>query len=282
MIMWYNRGNNYAGHDVLSIYPPSSIWSAKAVSNDTIDTRTCTKCGESFPATTEYFYAQKDAKGGLQSQCKLCRRKGVRAYQQINKDKIRDYHRTYQQLNKDDLENKKRIYRQANQDKIREYKREYYQANKDKHRIRYRKYRQINRDKLREKDREYQQKNLEKRRINALRYRARKRQLPDTFTEQQWIACLEYHHYCCAVCGKQLRDLLGEVEPHADHWIPLNNENCPGTVATNMVCLCNSCNISKNDTMPDLWLNQKYGTRKANEVLSRIRNYFKSITKPIK
>lgn len=108
--------------------------------------------------------------------------------------------------------------------------------------------------------------------------RARKRSLPDTFTESQWIACLEYHHYTCAVCGNQLIDLFGNV-PHADHWIPLayNGDDNPGTVATNMICLCSACNLSKRDTMPDVWLKAQYGTRKANEILRRVKIYFISI-----
>ena len=36
-------------------------------------TKTCTKCGETHPATTEYFYKDNRNKIGLQAWCKKCR-----------------------------------------------------------------------------------------------------------------------------------------------------------------------------------------------------------------
>jgi 5-methylcytosine-specific restriction endonuclease McrA len=131
----------------------------------------------------------------------------------------------------------------------------------------------------REYSREYQLANLDKHRIGEQRRRARKRELPDTFTYEQWIACLEYHNYCCAVCGNQLRDLFGNIEPHADHWIPLIKPECPGTTPDNMICLCNKCNSSKSAAMPDVWLRRRFNTRKANEILKRVADYFEWASK---
>lgn len=37
--------------------------------------KTCTKCGTEKPATTEYFYANSNSKGGLRSECKKCKNK---------------------------------------------------------------------------------------------------------------------------------------------------------------------------------------------------------------
>ena len=37
-----------------------------------INEKTCTKCGETFPATTEYFYIRKRSRDGLCSRCKKC------------------------------------------------------------------------------------------------------------------------------------------------------------------------------------------------------------------
>ena len=36
--------------------------------------KTCTKCGKSYPATTEHFYSQKRSSDGLKSECKYCSR----------------------------------------------------------------------------------------------------------------------------------------------------------------------------------------------------------------
>lgn len=226
------------------------------MSNDTTDTKTCTKCGQTFPATAEFFHRGKVYKGGFRTWCKVC---------------VREYGKKYVQVNAD----KRRAYRQTNADRIRENQRKYQKENLDKKHQYQRKYQRNNVEKERERQRKWMQANPDKGRIFASRYRARKRQLPDTFTPEQWIACLEYHHYCCAVCGTQLRDLFGHVEPQADHWLPLSSDECTGTIATNMICLCNSCNHSKFNKLPDIWLKEKYGTRKANEILKRVDDYFK-------
>lgn len=154
--------------------------------------------------------------------------------------------------------------------------RRYYIVNQKKVAEQEIRYRGANREKVAERHRRYRQANREKYRVLYQRREARKRSLPDTFTDEQWLQCLEYHNYCCPVCDSQLRDLFGDIEPHADHWIPLSYEgdDNPGTVATNMICLCNTCNLSKNATMPTIWLEREYGTRKANETMARIEAYF--------
>ena len=39
-----------------------------------LEYKTCTKCGESFPATREYFYSKNKSSGVLRSECKYCSR----------------------------------------------------------------------------------------------------------------------------------------------------------------------------------------------------------------
>lgn len=246
--------------------------------NDTTSLKCCSRkenCvhpdGPYLPATTEYFHAHKEGKYGLRPDCKICAREYARAYRQANRDVITE---------------KQREWYQANQDKEREHQRKYYQVNQDKKREYAHKYRQANPEYAREYKQAYKPRRLEKYRANpekgrilSSRYRARKRNLPDTFTPEQWQACLEYHNHCCAVCGKQLYDLWGEVEPHADHWIPItyNGDDNPGTVVENMICLCNHCNSSKSAKMPYDWLKEQFGTRQANAILARVNAYFEQV-----
>lgn len=176
------------------------------MSNDNTNYKTCTKCGQTFPATTKYFLI---IYGEVSSLCLECRNPFFQAFISNIKDR-----------------NKK--YRLSRKEKI-----QVYHAN----------------------------------------YFARKRQLPDTLTKQEWLTCLEYFNYACAVCGISFDDTI----PHADHWIPLASDKCTGTVATNMICLCKSCNSSKNSRMPDVWLEWKYGIHQANVILKRIETYFESI-----
>ena len=156
--------------------------------------------------------------------------------------------------------------------------REYRAANKEKVARRKREYAQENKQSIAARMKIYNQKNKLTNVVKCVRRRARKHNLPDTFTEQEWIDCLEYFNHCCAVCGNQLRDLFGDTVPHADHWIPLASNECTGTIASNMVCLCNHCNWSKNAIMPQEWLSRHYTKKQAQQILERIETYFVKIS----
>lgn len=287
--------------------------------NSTTPMKICTKCGEIFPATADFFHKKKTGHYGLEARCKVCRAEIDRQYYQANHEKVlerqhqwnaanrekiaennrqwreanrekdlerqREYYRAnrenlleqkrqYYQITRDRALEKNRRYYRSHLKKLIEYARQYHQANRKKILERNYQYRQTNRERLNESSRLWSQANPEKRRINANRRRARKKQLPDTFTHEQWQECLEYWNGCCTVCGNQLRNLFGDVVPHADHWIPLAIPDCPGTSADNMICLCSSCNSSKNSSNPVEWLERKYGKRKAKQILERVEKYF--------
>ena len=242
------------------------------MTHDTMQAKTCTKCGVTFPATAEYWHRDKKGKHGLRSQCKEC----VAQYQEANRDKITESKRQYYQANREKEAKRRRKYGEANREKEAVRKRQYQEANRGKIAEQRRQYREANHEKIAERGRQYREANPERLRVKNHRARARKQGLPNTFTSEQWLQCLEYFNYCCPVCDSQLRDLFGNIEPHADHWIPITYEGAdnPGTVAQNMICLCNGCNLSKSDKMPDVWLKQKYGARKAKQISARIEAYF--------
>ena len=56
-----------------------------------IEMKTCTKCGSEYPATLEFFYANKQVKSGLRCDCRLCHNKTTNAYQKKHLDKVRVY-----------------------------------------------------------------------------------------------------------------------------------------------------------------------------------------------
>lgn len=116
--------------------------------------------------------------------------------------------------------------------------------------------------------------------IAQLKRRARQKSLPAAFSPDDWQACLEYWNHCCAVCGRQMHDLFGERSLAADHWIPLNSPDCPGTVPSNIVPLCqgiDGCNNSKSDAEPLAWLTRRLGKRAARKKLVEIQAYFDSL-----
>lgn len=82
--------------------------------------KTCRKCNQEFPATTEYFYSHAGRKDKLDTSCKVCNRAAKKEWFNNNKEvkAARD---------------KKRY--EENKDKILAVNREYYINNKDKHLI---------------------------------------------------------------------------------------------------------------------------------------------------
>jgi 5-methylcytosine-specific restriction endonuclease McrA len=124
--------------------------------------------------------------------------------------------------------------------------------------------------------RRWQINNPEKVKVKAHRRRARKRNLSDSLTAQDWNACLEYWQRRCAYCSNP-EGLLKHTKLHADHYLPLASPECPGTTPANILPACAACNHSKQDTDPATWLERKFGRRKAAEILDRIRAYFDSV-----
>lgn len=126
----------------------------------------------------------------------------------------------------------------------------------------------------REKTAQYGIEHPEQRRVIKLRYRARKHALPDTFTVEDHKFMLEHWNFSCAVCGRQEGAKLTLAN---DHWIPLRQEGCHGTVPTNMLPLCHGiggCNNSKQGKDPHAWLIQRFGENQTALIEESIFIYF--------
>lgn len=52
--------------------------------------KTCCKCKAEYPATTEYFYANKTIKSGLSRQCKKCSNQASRVYHSQHPEKCKE------------------------------------------------------------------------------------------------------------------------------------------------------------------------------------------------
>jgi hypothetical protein len=134
---------------------------------------------------------------------------------------------------------------------------------------------------------------LQKREIARLayhRHQARKRALPDDLDAKAVAFMWQYWQFACAICGREAGGLFHVLA--LDHWIPLANPACPGTVAWNILPLCHAkrgvplfsrapyCNNSKAAQDPLAWLTTTLGPRKAKAKLREIETYF-ALTKPI-
>jgi len=134
-----------------------------------------------------------------------------------------------------------------------------------------------NREKVREYNKSWKTTHRQISKARAHRRFAREKSLPATFTATDWRRALEYFDYRCAVCGRP-QGFFHKLA--ADHWIPLNDANCPGTIATNIIPLCHGeggCNNSKHCKLRDVWLTEKYGKRKAKQIINRIQEYFEHL-----
>lgn len=104
--------------------------------------------------------------------------------------------------------------------------------------------------------------------------KARKRELPNIFTKEDHTFCYQYWGYACAYCGRE-EGFLWTLA--LDHFIPLAVPECLGTVPWNILPACHGisgCNNRKHKLLPQTWLPERFGKRKAALILKRIEAYF--------
>jgi hypothetical protein len=249
----------------------------------------CSKCGEIKSHAD--FYVDRSRKDDLTCSCQACLRVTNRQYREKHRGQASEQKRRWREANPDKVHH----YEQEHRAERMEYRRLWNEANPDKVRKYKQKYRENNRDKLREKGHLYRLKNHDKEQLRHSRYaneyrdktrkwkrhyqskrRTMEVELPYSFTPDDENRALKYWHGHCAVCGNPLRNLFSKRNPSMDHWIPISDPrpDNPGTIAENMVPLCEMCNVSKSNHDPLNWLIKKYGKRKARQIASRIEAFF--------
>lgn len=241
--------------------------------------------GPVLPATTEYFYAHKQTKNGLQSRCKCCILDGNRRryhgdsysswkskieYQQSAPDGYRCctkgsecLHPSGPMLPLSEFSPCKRttdgLQRQC-KECLREYAYRYRHG--DNYEVAKAAYYR----------RKALVKSIGKRGLNLIcchRYHATKRGLVSNFTASEWHSALMYWESLCSYCGNP-RDLWFELVQ--EHFVPVSAGG--GYTADNIVPACKYCNSSKNNSDPHEWVVKKFGKRKGKEILARIEAYF--------
>jgi len=165
------------------------------------------------------FHKRKNAKDGLRSECKDCRKE----YQQANKEMITKYCKEYREAHKKYIVKYKEKYHIANKEKIILYTKKYYEANKESVSKYGKEYRKINKAKCN---------------IFSQRYRAKKRELPHSLDIRQWDKIKKDFNNKCAYCGKKL-------PLEQEHFIPLSKDG--EYTINNIIPSCRSCNSSKSN-----------------------------------
>lgn len=209
----------------------------------------CKICGYQYPEdhymfTIESPFDEPELVG--HDICYDCRRGLVKNKSKYERWLYRYTHyEEWQEQEKAGLKERGKVYREKNKDKEKERKHKWYLENK----------------------------NIVKARMH--RRAARQRELPNSFSGQDWERCLSYFNHSCAYCGRH-QGLWHFIA--ADHFIPLNDSCSPGTVPENIVPACHGidgCNNSKWAKNPHEWILDKFGKKHGIKIIGRIQAYFK-------
>jgi hypothetical protein len=237
----------------------------------------CTVCGYEFPATSEYFYEDRRCDPPrLRGACKSCLIKRDRASR--DPDKMKQYNKLWVQKHRERCRANSHRWRYRNLEQQRARERAYKQRNPVQHQVDARRWRQAHPERVKQSRKQWGSNNRSKLITIYQRYITKKLGLPNAFSATDWQRAVAYFGGRCAVCGRPpgLWHTLA-----IDHWIPLSSDACPGTIPANIVPLCHGidgCNNSKHNRDPEEWLIEKSGKRRAHQILSRIQDYFASLS----
>jgi 5-methylcytosine-specific restriction endonuclease McrA len=221
-------------------------------------TKRCTKCGEVYPKTADYFSRDKQRSDGLYPQCKICRRACSKKHYEENREAIIERTRIYAKAHPElRREIGKRYYwshheiclvRNRRSNAMRkEKKRAWYFSTIDERRAYGKKYRTKNHDTILARGRDYYAKNPEKALARWHTRRARELNAEGFYTPADIELLLKTQHGKCWWCGSQVGD-----EYNIDHRVALS---IGGTNWPNNLCIsCPSCNKSKGSKLPSEWI----------------------------
>jgi hypothetical protein len=130
----------------------------------------CTKCGKN--KNSNEFHKCSCNKDGLQSQCKLCRKKYysknsesislcAKQYYKMNKKKMIERSKKYYEKNKYEINIRHKKYNRDNKEKLVEYDKEYYRRTKEETAERRKKYKEENKYKIAQRSKQHYENNKE-------------------------------------------------------------------------------------------------------------------------
>ena len=110
--------------------------------------------------------------------------------------------------------------------------------------------------------------------VRGARERARLHGQPDGYTPTQFRKAIAAFRDRCAYCGVRFTETN---LPTIEHFIPVSAYGAPGTVASNIIPACITCNGSKNGSPAKAWLVTTFGAEHAAIALANIQTYFLSL-----
>lgn len=201
----------------------STIFFSLGNAEGEMGTKTCIKCREQKPQTTDFFSKDKSREDGFCVWCKECKREHERNYRQTKKEVHQKRDRKYYENNKERRSESNRKYRNENK-------------------LYFSEYRKMHKEKSPDYMRQIKQLSM-----------ARKIGANHTYTIEEWEKAKQYFNYSCAYCGMTEEEHLeryGEIL-HQDHFIPVSNGG--EYVVNNIIPACRSCNAKKHDADFESW-----------------------------
>lgn len=203
--------------------------------------KTCTKCNNEYPATTEYFRRTILGRLGLSAECKTCLAARWKSIPQEQKNKYNENKKNWLKSNPDKVEERKdyrKEYDKKNPSIIQRMKKAYYERHREDVVKKSKNYRDTHPG--------YSKISKEKNAEKHSKRRALKLLVGGNFTEQDVVNKFSEQNGECYYCHSLLEDY------HVDHYVPLAKGG--DNTSSNIVIACPSCNLRKRDLMPDVFI----------------------------
>lgn len=206
-----------------------------------MDTKTCTKCGETKPISE--FNKRSSASDGLSPHCRVCKAEYDRQYRLNNPEKVKAGKARAYQANKKHYDQKTREWVKNNPDRRKEIVKSSYEKHRESKLEYSRNYRANNKEVCAQRVKDWEKRNKDRCRAKYSRRRTAKlKAIPSWLTnEQKQEIDLIYSHArdCEIVSGEKY---------HVDHIIPLQGKNVCGLhVPWNLQVLPADLNFSKGN-----------------------------------
>jgi len=201
-----------------------------------METKTCGKCSRDL--MLDNFCKDKNKKDGLDIYCKECKNAYQKKRRDDNPEGTAERHRKYNRANKEKIADAGKKYRNQRPEKGKERARLYNIAHPERRAEHDRKSREKSVERRRVTYKIWRLENKDKCNIRTQRRTARKKELPSTFTAEQWIQVKRYFNDKCAYCGK-------ELPLEQEHFVALSKGG--EYSEDNIIPACRTCNCGKSD-----------------------------------
>lgn len=208
--------------------------------------KTCKKCGQTKPATVEYFGRNKAMPDGLGFYCKECTNALSREWYAANKETRRVTAYSYRDNNPDRVKESRRKWVANNKAKIRAYRK----ATRTRRLAYLKEWRKTNAAHRKKYARAWQKANRARTRAASLRRRARVLNAEGSYTADDVKAQYERQKGYCYYLRDGKKHKLGK-NYHVEHIIPLSRGGTNGP--ENIVLACAKCNLRKGAKLPSEW-----------------------------